>query len=77
MVETANLHVSSTKDFQEDVRNGLDLVLGKHSCVHLKLQSSLREGRRGGEGRRGEGREVQRDKDDSQEEVDSLWHITQ
>lgn len=45
VVETANLHVPSTKDFQEDVRDGLDLVLGKHSCVHLKLQSSLREGR--------------------------------
>ena len=60
VVETANLHVSSTKYFQEDVCNGLDLVLGKHSCVHLKLESSLREGRggegRGGEGRGGEGR---------------------
>lgn len=53
VVETANLHVSSTKDFQEDVCNGLDLVLGKHSCVHLKLESSLREGRRKGRG--GEG----------------------
>lgn len=49
VVETANLHVLSTKDFQEDVRDGLDLVLGKHSCVHLKLQSSLREEKRGTE----------------------------
>ena len=57
VVETANLHVSSTKYFQEDVCNGLDLVLGKHSCIHLKLESRLREGRRGGgEGRGGEGK---------------------
>lgn len=35
-----DLHVFSTEDFQEDVSNGLDLILREQPRVYLELQSS-------------------------------------